>query len=394
MSRNAAEDKGQRIVILAPTGRDGALATAALHRAGFSADAYEGVNDTCAAVEEGAGALLVAEEALTGPFVSCLAGILRAQPAWSDLPILVLSAAGATGVGAARMEQLLDVLGNVTVIERPVRVANLVTAVRAALRARNRQYAARGLLETLGRKEEETRERADFEQQLIGIVSHDLRNPLTAIKLGVSALLRSPSLGDRETRGLLRVQESAERATRMVKDLLDFTQARLGGGIRLERRQADLHAVTRAVVDEVEASHPGRHILLRQEGDARGVWDPDRLAQVVQNLVTNAVKYSPPESAVRVLTGTDGDWAELTVENEGEPIPAERLPEIFRPMTRATSEIDRAGRSVGLGLYIVRHIVDAHGGNVLVRSNEEGTVFLVQLPRSAGATSSAAASAG
>jgi len=228
----------------------------------------------------------------------------------------------------------------------------------------------------------EAQRRADFEQQLIGIVSHDLRNPLSAILLGVTALVRREGLDDKSRKSLLRIQSSAERAVRMIRDLLDFTQARLGGGIPLKRQRADLHLVTRNVLEEVEATNPGREVVTRHSGDGQGEWDADRIAQVIQNLVTNALKYSPPDTPVRVeAVGEDG-WVTLSVHNLGEPISTKRG-SLFEPLQRATSDVDQAGRSVGLGLYIVDQIVRAHGGSVAVRSGvTEGTTFTVKLPRS------------
>ena len=231
--------------------------------------------------------------------------------------------------------------------------------------------------------EAEAKARADFEQQLIGIVSHDLRNPLSAILLGTHALLGQEGLGERQMKSVVRIQSSAQRAVRLVKDLLDFTQARLGGGLHVERRPLELAPLIMQMVLEVEAAWPERTIEVRREGDTRGEWDGDRIAQVVTNLVTNALKYSPADSRVRVeARGVDG-WVFLAVHNTGTPIPTDKLPFLFQPLRRATNEVDRAGRSVGLGLYIVDHIARAHGGSVEVSSSErEGTTFTVRLPRS------------
>ncbi|ATB31023.1 PAS domain-containing protein [Melittangium boletus] len=240
----------------------------------------------------------------------------------------------------------------------------------------------------LRQSQSETQRRADFEQQLIGIVSHDLRNPLSAILLGVTALARREGLDDRSRKSLLRIQSSAERAVRMIRDLLDFTQARLGGGIPLKRQRADLHLVTRSVLEEVEATNPGREVVTRYSGDGQGEWDADRIAQVIQNLVTNALKYSPPDTQVRVeAVGEDGGVT-LSVHNLGEPIPSERGGSLFEPLQRATADVDQAGRSVGLGLYIVDQIVRAHGGSVSMRSSaSEGTSFIVKLPRATDSSS-------
>jgi PAS domain S-box-containing protein len=233
------------------------------------------------------------------------------------------------------------------------------------------------------RKQDEARKKdqADFEQQLIGIVSHDLRNPLNAILLGATALVRREELDERAVKSVLRIQSSAERAVRMVKDLLDFTQARLGGGIPMRPGPLDLHALVRQGVEEVEVAYPGRTVEVRQEGEARGEWDSDRIAQVVTNLVTNALKYSPEGTPVRVVTRAEGDWVSLCVQNEGAPIPSEKLPSLFEPLQRATATHDRSSRSIGLGLYIVKQLVRAHAGTIEVVSNEEaGTTFTVRLP--------------
>jgi PAS domain S-box-containing protein len=231
--------------------------------------------------------------------------------------------------------------------------------------------------------EEELRRRAEFEQQLVGIVSHDLRNPITAILLGAQALLaRRNGLDENQKLVATRIQSSAERAVRMVRDLLDFTQARLGGGIPIRPSRLDLHTFARQVLDEVRMSHPERDFRVAQEGDGQGQWDPDRLAQVLTNLVSNAAKYSPRDTPVTVVTRGQDDQVTLEVHNTGDPLSPELRQRLFQPMTRGTAEVDRASRSIGLGLFIVNSIVQAHGGTVDVRSSaSEGTTFTVRLPR-------------
>lgn len=233
------------------------------------------------------------------------------------------------------------------------------------------------------RLEDEARQRTAFERQLMDIVSHDLRNPLNAIMLAAGALLKSEDLEEGHRRNAIRVLNSAERATRMIRDLLDFTQARQGGGIPLSRREANLHELVHTVLDEVRSTHPERTLVVEQSGDGTGEWDPDRLAQVISNLVGNAIQYSPPDTPVRVTTQGEVDAVVLEVHNAGAPIAPELLGRIFEPMERGThQQAIRSGKSIGLGLFIVRHIVLAHGGRVSVRSLvDEGTTLTVLLPR-------------
>lgn len=272
----------------------------------------------------------------------------------------------------------------------PLVVAGEVTGLLAVARPADRasvdedEWLLSALADQAAVALEKTRldESAEFRERLIGIVSHDLRNPIAAILLGAQSLLRRDELDERSTKVLARIQSSAERAQRMVRDLLDFTQARLGGGIHVERRAADLQAIVTQVVEELEVTHPDGRIQVSHQGDGRGEWDVDRLAQVVGNLVSNALDYSPPDTEVRVATQAEEGWVSLQVHNGGPPIPAERLARLFEPMQR--TERDTSRRSVGLGLYIVKHIVEAHGGGVSVRSTDgEGTTLTVRLPRAA-----------
>jgi PAS domain S-box-containing protein len=234
----------------------------------------------------------------------------------------------------------------------------------------------------LKRQEQEARERADFEQYLAGIVGHDLRNPINAITLSAAMMLRRPELEGRLREAMKRILNSAERAHRLIDTTLDFTQARLGGGLRVERKPLDLHALTRQVVEEVQLSFPRRRLDVSHEGDGTGEWDPDRMAQVLTNLLTNALKYSPENTLVTVRTRGQQEVLTLEVHNLGGPISPELLPRIFAPLKRGKEGAELSGRSLGLGLYIVDHVVRAHGGTVEVKSEaSQGTTFTVRLPR-------------
>jgi signal transduction histidine kinase len=193
--------------------------------------------------------------------------------------------------------------------------------------------------------------------------------------------MRRPDMEERQRRTIERILTSAGRANRMIHDLLDFTQARLGGGLTANRVPGDFHAIVRQVVEESQVSNPGRALRLTQTGDGEGAWDADRLAQLVSNLLSNALHYSPPDSAIHIATRGEPEHLVLTVNNTGEPIPPEVLPRLFQPMQRGVAGVTEA-RSVGLGLYIVDQVVRAHGGHVDVASSADaGTTFSVRLPR-------------
>lgn len=227
-------------------------------------------------------------------------------------------------------------------------------------------------------------ETAEFRERLIGIVSHDLRNPLAVIMMASKALARWEQLPPAAVNKLIaRIQTSGNRVTDMIRDLLDFTQARLGNGIPIGRKAADLHDLVRQVVDEIEIAHPEREFFVHHSGNAQGHWDADRLAQVIGNLLSNAIAYSPKNSTIHVTTdGFSDDAVTLIVQNDSKAIPDEMLPHLFEPMRRTSAELTNANRSVGLGLYIVKHIVEAHEGQVSVTSSDvEGTAVRVDLPR-------------
>ena len=164
-------------------------------------------------------------------------------------------------------------------------------------------------------------ETAEFRERLIGIVSHDLRNPVSVIKMAATLLRRWKQLEPSAVDTIVtRIHTSADRVTAMVHDLLDFTEARLGGSIPLGRKPGDLHTIVRQVVEDLAVANPDRTFDLQHEGDAQGSWDEGRMAQVVGNLLSNAVTYSPQGSVIRISTRNEGDAVVLVIQNEGTPI--------------------------------------------------------------------------
>jgi signal transduction histidine kinase len=226
---------------------------------------------------------------------------------------------------------------------------------------------------------EERARTAEFQERFIAVLGHDLRAPLTAMTFGIAALKR----GAASTPALERMGSSAARMNRMIEQLLDLARARLGGGVRLARAPADLGRIAFDAIDELEAAHPGRTVEVRKEGSLDGCWDRDRLARVVSNLVGNAICHGAADTPVRVKLAGDASHVRLAVSNHGPPIPEELRPVLFEPFRHAGREGGRAaGSGLGLGLYIAKSIVVAHGGDIEVASSEPSTTtFLVTLPR-------------
>jgi PAS domain S-box-containing protein len=230
--------------------------------------------------------------------------------------------------------------------------------------------------------QEALRREGDVREKLLGIVSHDLRNPLQAISTASHLLLGSPaSLSAPQLKWVMRIRTSVQRMDRLIRDLLDFVRIRQGGTLPIQRQPVCLEEVGRTAVDELQAAHPRRQLLLEARGETRGEWDPERLMQLLGNLLSNALSHGAEEAPIVVRVAGESAHVVLEVVNQGTPIPPRLLPRIFEPFTRA-SEGSNALKGVGLGLFIVHEIVAAHGGHIDVSSSAEvGTVFRVRLPR-------------
>lgn len=300
-----------------------------------------------------------------------LSNIERLQQAAPALPLVVL-----TGTDDEQLAMRAVHAGAQDYLVKGQATGPLL--VRALRYAIERKRAEEGL-----KREEAARQTAVFREQFLGILGHDLRNPLQAISGNAALLLRYGGLSEPQRKAVNRISISADRMARMIGDILDFTRTRLGGGYTLARTWMNVHDVLRQVVEELEVAHPQRRFELSVSGAGWGEWDADRIAQAASNLVGNAVQYSPEDSAVRVVVRDEGEGVRVEVHNLGTPIPTERMPHIFDPFVRGRDGTRSGGRAgLGLGLYITHEIVKAHGGSLQVRSTEaEGTCFWLLLPR-------------
>jgi signal transduction histidine kinase len=288
-----------------------------------------------------------------------LCAFVRATLDRSRLPILVLT-------GSEREEELVVALsaGANDFVSKPCTSAELNARIESLVERKNLS--------------EQLELEAAFRERFIGILGHDLRQPLNTFVLG-TRVLSMASLGDREARTVARLANAATRMQRMIDDMLDLTRSRLGGGLPIARHSLDLAQLCTQTVDELRGGHPLAEITLRTSGDTSGPFDGDRVMQMNTNLIGNAIEHGAPHAPVEVtIDGGDRDVC-LRVENKGTPIPAPLLASLFDPFRRGRTN---GSTGLGLGLFIVKQIVDGHDGSILVESDEASTRFMVSLPKS------------
>lgn len=244
--------------------------------------------------------------------------------------------------------------------------------------------AARLVRTEIRSRERLSSERAEMlalQQQLMAIVSHDLKNPLAAMKSAAALIARCETIDDEHRDDARRIVSNARRMERLIRDLLDFSRLRAGHSLPIYPERTDLVDVCRRAVSDLGRDAEGR-VTVEGRRDVIGQWDRDRLEQVASNLVSNALKYGPPHRPIRIVVEGDPEEVRLSVHDDGGGLPPSLHQEIFEPFRRGTAGDPQAHHSSGLGLYIVRRIAEAHGGEVGVASADgEGTTFTVRLPR-------------
>ena len=351
----------ERVVVWTARNRDADFALQVLERGGYVAERCEGLADLEAKMEAGAGCAVLAEEVLTDEVTSSLRRRLAAQEAWSDFPFIVF---------CARPGGSHEELGNVSRLDRPVRVATLLSTVGSALRARRRQYEAEKAIR--------------LRDQFLAMLGHELRNPLGAIVLAVEILNRTSGASAKH-RGV--IDRQARHLARLVDDLLDVSRV-TSGKVALKRVPLDLDELLRRCLQSVEAAARAKSIQVGFARSHAGLTveaDSVRLEQVFSNLLVNAIKYSPAGSSVELSLSAERDTAVVRVADNGIGIAPELLDRIFEMFVQAESSLDRAQGGLGIGLTLVKSLVELHGGSVTAHSEgrNRGSEFVVRLPLAA-----------
>ena len=234
-------------------------------------------------------------------------------------------------------------------------------------------------------------EAARMRNMFLGVLSHELRTPLSTIMASGESLLRSARAGEVLPKAAERTLRGARRIQSLLDDLLDYVRSGLGEGMRVTPVPTDLGQACVRIVGELDASHPGRAIDVEQVGDVAYVCDDQRMSQAISNLLGNALRHGPSGEPVHVrVDGSASDEVTVSVHNGGLPIPVETRDSLFEPLVRGGAS-DPGGYNLGLGLYIVREIAQAHGGSASVASDASlGTVFTIRIPRDASAAAASA----
>lgn len=369
-------DLDERVLLRAATSKDATIARAVLERASFAVHTCADIEEVTREILRGVGVLVLAEEAISGAKAPTLTAGLMKQGEWSDVPIIVLARRGADSPAVTR---ILEEFPNVTVIERPMRITSLVSALRTALRARHRQYDLRELLAGL-------READQRKTEFLATLAHELRNPLAPLSSALTLLDRKRPGPEDAVKYYQLMGRQVDHMVRLVDDLLEVSRITRG---KIELRK-ELVVLDVIIQDAVELSRPlferaGHSLNVELTGEALMLHgDAVRLTQVFSNLLNNAAKYTPAGGNVRISARPNGRQVSVEVADDGAGIAPEMLGSIFEMFVQVSDTSRAAQGGLGIGLTLVRALVELHGGRVsaLSRGLGQGATFTVLLPLS------------
>jgi signal transduction histidine kinase len=369
----------EEVLILAPFGKDAELSATLLNKEGFQTTVLVSIDEVGHDRIHMAGALLLTEEALTSDEYVQLEEKLSGQEKWSDLPIILMISNKDKLIKTEKILSFFSNSGNIFLLERPFRLLTLVTTIKVALRSRRKQYEVK---ELLGQKEASLKIRDQF----LSIASHELKTPITALKLQVQMRKRLLSRGDDsiysppKVHSLIETTEhQVERLSRLVDDMLDISRIE-NGKLSLHYEEVDLGELVSKTFNSLadEFKNANCPVQLNVGKDIKGRWDKHRIEQVVINLFTNAIKYGS-QCKVVINVSTVGNEAILSVQDEGVGIAPHDQARVFQRFERADNEDNISG--LGLGLFITKEIIEAQGGRIFLESElGTGSTFTVRLP--------------
>ena len=388
------------VALVMPSGADAVVTARILGKAGFVTHPFDDIASACASLDTGVETLIITEEAITADARALLVDWLARQPAWSDVPVVVLAGSrGPSDVLTPPLEELTT-SANVTILERPVRIATLVTTLRAARRARRRQLEVRQYLEERRAAEETLREserrlrlaREQAEEanraktEFLAVMSHELRTPLNAIG-GYAQLLslgiRGP-LTDEQRRDLERIDRSQRHLLSLINDILNFAKLE-AGRVDFDIESVELRAVLESLEALVMPLLRAKEIRYNDRGracDAAVLADEEKVRQILLNLLSNAIKFTAPGGAIEIDCEVDPDAVRVSVTDSGIGIAPEKLGAIFEPFVQLERKLASAHEGTGLGLSISRNLARAMHGDLVVESAPgRGARFTLSLPR-------------
>jgi signal transduction histidine kinase/ActR/RegA family two-component response regulator len=380
----------ERVLIVAPTGRDAAVIVDALASAGMSSHAYIFPALLLELKGQTMGALIVAEEALLDGNAERLAQALRGQPSWSDIPLIVLLSQRRPGGADPALPAGLGVDGLALLLERPLRKTSLMSTVRMVLRARRRQYEVRDHINAQVRIGLELAHASRSKDEFLAMLAHELRNPLAPIR-NAGTLLQRLATNDPNIRQLSEmIDRQSSHMTRLLDSLLDVSRI-TRGKITLESRSIDAEAIA---IDAVETARPlmelrEHHLhLILPTSPLKFNGDATRLTQVLGNLLINSAKYTPVGGKITLALESTVEHIVFRVRDNGIGIEPEMMPHIFELFSQAETTLDRSNGGLGIGLAVVKGIVELHKGSVSACSDGcgRGAEFVVRLPRAVDTT--------
>jgi signal transduction histidine kinase/ActR/RegA family two-component response regulator len=389
MTSRGPADLEDRVLIFAPIGRDAELTRELLERSAIPCAICLSIREVIEALDTaGGGALLMTEESLDQCDFQGLVTTLEQQPPWSDVPVLLFGGLPGSEM-SSRTIHSIETLRNVTLLERPIRLAAVLSSVRAALLSRKRQYEVRDLLVALHRARSEAESASRLKDEFLATLSHELRTPLNAILGWTSMLTRGQVDAGRLPRVFQVLDRNAQSQAQLIDDVLDVSRI-ITGKLLLQPSVVDLCDIVARAIDAVRPAAVAKNVrLILQESLNRAVrGDPERLQQIFWNLLSNAVKFTPAGGFVRVDITHDQETITVAVVDSGVGISADFAPFVFDRFRQADQTTTRSYGGLGLGLSIVKHLTELHGGTVTASSagQGQGARFEVRLPAAEPAT--------